>query len=116
MGPKNSLLRGVTILIIAGLVAEVGYAAQLGFTSATVEVASVALMLAGACLLGGGLLGFLFGLPRTVQDVGQRNSTTSGLPSEPQNVSYHANTNLEQISDWLTKILVGVGLTQIGQL
>ena len=27
---------------------------------------------------------------------------------------YKANTNLEQISDWLTKILVGVGLTQIG--
>jgi hypothetical protein len=27
--------------------------------------------------------------------------------------SYAANTNLEQISDWLTKILVGVGLTQL---
>jgi CheY-like chemotaxis protein len=26
---------------------------------------------------------------------------------------YRANTNLEQISDWLTKILVGVGLTQL---
>jgi len=29
---------------------------------------------------------------------------------------YGANTNLEQISDWLTKILVGVGLTQITKL
>lgn len=28
--------------------------------------------------------------------------------------TYRVNTNLEQISDWLTKILVGVGLTQIG--
>ena len=27
---------------------------------------------------------------------------------------YGPNTNLEQISDWLTKILVGVWLTQIG--
>ncbi|MEN2473129.1 hypothetical protein [Burkholderia sp. GS2Y] len=26
------------------------------------------------------------------------------------------NTNLEQISDWLTKVLVGVGLTQVGKL
>lgn len=26
------------------------------------------------------------------------------------------NTNLEQISDWLTKILVGVGLTQFGSI
>jgi len=30
--------------------------------------------------------------------------------------SYQANTNLEEISDWLTKILVGVGLIQIARL
>jgi hypothetical protein len=29
---------------------------------------------------------------------------------------YRVNTNLEQISDWLTKILVGVGLTQIPRI
>ena len=29
---------------------------------------------------------------------------------------YRANTNLEQISDWLTKILVGVGLTQLAKV
>jgi hypothetical protein len=29
---------------------------------------------------------------------------------------YQANTNLEQISDWLTKILVGVGLTQVREI
>jgi hypothetical protein len=29
---------------------------------------------------------------------------------------YQPNTNLEQISDWLTKILVGVGLIQIKQI
>lgn len=29
---------------------------------------------------------------------------------------YRSNSNLEQISDWLTKILVGVGLVQIGQI
>ena len=26
------------------------------------------------------------------------------------------NTNLEQISDWLTKVLVGAGLTQLGAI
>ena len=30
--------------------------------------------------------------------------------------TYAANTNLEEISDWLTKILVGAGLTQIAEL
>ena len=29
---------------------------------------------------------------------------------------YRVNTNLEQISDWLTKILVGVGLVQLGAI
>jgi hypothetical protein len=28
----------------------------------------------------------------------------------------HVNTNLEQISDWLTKILVGVGLVQLPEI
>ena len=31
-------------------------------------------------------------------------------------IDYRANTNLEQISDWLTKILVGVGLTQLPEI
>jgi hypothetical protein len=37
-----------------------------------------------------------------------RNDSLTGL--------YAGNTNLEQISDWLTKILVGVGLTQLGNI
>jgi len=42
----------------------------------------------------------------------------AGVPAgtADQRVGYRANTNLEQISDWLTKILVGVGLTQIKEL
>jgi hypothetical protein len=30
-------------------------------------------------------------------------------------VQYQGNTNLEQVSDWLTKIIIGVGLVQIGR-
>jgi hypothetical protein len=30
--------------------------------------------------------------------------------------AFEVNTNLEQISDWLTKILVGVGLVELGQI
>ena len=50
----------------------------------------------------GGFLGFLFGIPRYASD-----PAVSG-----QDDKYSANTNLEQISDWLTKIIVGAGLTQ----
>lgn len=51
-------------------------------------------LVALGALLSGGILGFLFGIPRTLQN--------------------GVNTNLEQISDWLTKILVGVVLIQFG--
>jgi hypothetical protein len=59
-------------------------------------------ILSAASLITGGFFGFLFGIPRSLSTPG---------PSFVQ-----PNTNLEQISDWLTKILVGVGLTQIGTI
>jgi hypothetical protein len=62
-------------------------------------------MVAAAALLIGGIVGFLFGIPKALQQEGTR-----------AGVSYQGNTSLEQISDWLTKILVGVGLTQITAL
>lgn len=48
----------------------------------------------------------MFGIPRYATSAVERDSA----PAEV--VKYRANTNLEQISDWLTKIIVGVGLTQ----
>jgi hypothetical protein len=79
---------------------------------------SVGLMTAGAAMFVGGLLGFLFGVPYTREGEqpagtkdgqgGQQKSGSDALPT-----SYRPNTSLEQISDWLTKILVGVGLVQI---
>lgn len=48
------------------------------------------------------LIGFLFGIPRVLQ-------------GEDKTAKYaqRVNTNLEQISDWLTKIIVGLGLVQL---
>lgn len=64
-----------------------------------------------ASLLCGGFLGFLFGIPRSLQ----RNVTEGAdtLPGQGRLRPYSNNTNLEQISDWLTKIIVGVSLTQL---
>jgi hypothetical protein len=80
---------------------------------------TVGLLLAAASLAVGGLAGFLFGVPRSLQtpvlppvgDDGQSRKQADEIA-----VRYATNTNLEQISDWLTKILVGVGLTQIGTI
>jgi hypothetical protein len=78
-------------------------------------------MIGCASFLSGGLVGFLFGIPRTLQQDGvqgtlQPANEKDTSQDERQRASYGANTNLEQISDWLTKILVGVGLTQIAEL
>jgi hypothetical protein len=66
----------------------------------------VSVLCSSACMALGWLTGFLFGVPR----VG------TSAPTATDSASAHINTNLEQISDWLTKILVGVGLTQIAKL
>jgi len=107
----SRLLTGAVALIF-GLFAIVAYAvrAPTGWT-----VFASGLMLAGASLLSGGLVGFLFGVPRTLTgDNRPPDVTLDGarvaLPA------YGANTNLEQISDWLTKILVGIGIAQFGAI
>lgn len=64
-------------------------------------------VITGSCaFLGGGLVGFLFGIPRSAASSGQ------GAPAG----QYQANSNLVEVSDWLTKIIVGVGLVQIGRV
>jgi hypothetical protein len=76
--------------------------------SAGLTVLAVGLFLAGASTVTGSLVGFLFRVPRYRTDSnGQAQVNASVTPATLP------NTNLEQISDWLTKIIVGVGLTQL---
>ena len=71
------------------------------------------LMVAGCAWSVGGLVGFLFGIPRTLSL--PSGDVDDGVAGRDQ-LQYRVNTNLEQISDWLTKILVGVGLAELHQL
>jgi hypothetical protein len=71
-----------------------------------------ALLVALAAGLAGAFLGFLFGIPKSVAtSTATTESGTTRATSE-----YQGNSNLEQISDWLTKILVGAGLVQLGTI
>lgn len=64
----------------------------------------------------GGLLGFLFGVPRAPQSDALKNGRSQeGAPTGP-GVQLAVNTNLEQISDWLTKLLVGLGLVELREI
>ncbi len=86
-------------------------------------------LVAVAAAMAGALLGFLFGLPRSRRDPVATVPAAAAVPpvmpdgdptkppvSPTDAHEYIPNTNLDDISDWLTKILVGVGLTQLGTI
>lgn len=70
-----------------------------------------------ACLAVGATVGFLFGIPRSGSQL-QRQESADDPPKRvtaPKNAAGNArpNTNLEEVSDWLTKIIVGLGLVNL---
>jgi hypothetical protein len=76
-----------------------------------------ALLWAGASSAVGWVLGFLFGIPRVLTSAGVgggQNDGSATTAAMGKRRSVGSNTNLEQISDWLTKIIVGVTLVQLG--
>jgi uncharacterized protein YneF (UPF0154 family) len=104
---------------VFGFVAVWLYGSHLGSAEMHLRASAVTVMISGAAFLAGMLLGFLFGIPRTLQQEQPVQSATRSDAHDQERanaVSYRVNTNLEQISDWLTKILVGVGLTQLSHL
>ena len=99
-----AIVAGLLFAVLIPIPASSSVGVWLGRAAGTI-------MIAGASLLVGGLGGFLFGIPRTSgSDGGDEGSSIR------ERRLYQQNTNLEQISDWLTKILVGVGLTQVGDV
>lgn len=71
----------------------------------------VVLLWAAACLASGSLLGFLFGIPRAGLAAGKEGGGDCGEASRNR-----PNTNLEEVSDWLTKILVGLTLVNLAEV
>lgn len=117
-GSRSALL----VALATGTLAVVLYASQGSTWSARVTTTSVASIVAGAALLVGSLIGFLFGIPLSGGATGvggasdsEKAQTVNAPPAAKRPSAegrYRANTNLEQISDWLTKVLVGVGLVE----
>jgi hypothetical protein len=67
---------------------------------------AVGMLTALAALLTGFLAGFLVGVPKIVSSGQVHLSTRAFSPS----------TNLSEISDWLTKLLLGAGLVSLSRL
>src|SRR3954468_11292839 len=112
------LLVGVSVLSV-GVMASAGPKPAAGAIGAGVTM--FLLFTASAAI--GAALGFLFGLPRarfTDELSGAAASTgaTGGAPVAPRHPSAHylANSNLIKVSDWLTTIVIGLGLVNLGGL
>jgi hypothetical protein len=114
----DAAMRRLAYLMLGGCVVVVVYGAA--FEPGWLLNCTIGLMIAFASALGAGLIGFIFGVPYTKDPPSTLKSAAAAhvddAAEEGSAPSYRANTSLEQISDWLTKMLVGVGLVEIKDL
>ena len=103
------ILTIVLVLLIGGWILTSG-ATILAAEALRPAALRIAILWAAACFMAGFLGGFLFGVPK----VGPEG--TAAATTRAQGYSQRPNTNLEQISDWLTKIIVGLGLVELKQV
>lgn len=103
-------IRVVIGALVVGLVALLVFSAQAGTPIGYVSVVGAGLAVVGGGFALGAVAGFLFGIPRRLQEP---TPTVATEGADRANIPYVGNSSLEQISDWLTKIIVGVGLTQL---
>ena len=87
------------IVALVALVATLIQASSLNFITLQLLVALVS-------LVGGALIGFIFGIPR-VPEERRSEAPTSSMDG------YRPSTSLEQIADWLTKALIGITLVEV---
>ncbi|WPZ10837.1 hypothetical protein [Roseivirga spongicola] len=89
-------------VVIIALTAIVIFSFTSDTTSQGLNIAATFIMLVFASSLVGCLLGFVFGFPSY-----KENESNSPL---------ERNTSFKQISDWLTKIIVGISLVQFNEI
>jgi hypothetical protein len=100
---RDDAIRILTVLLGALgviLILLIGYA---NGSKQPLTVGASAALITFSSFAVGALLGLLFGVPHSSDQTGSGGTAWSLLP----------NTSFDQMSDWLTKILVGVGLTQL---
>jgi hypothetical protein len=92
-------------------------AAKQPATPTGLAILACGLLLALAAALVGALIGLTFGIPKTVKvEAPPGGAAAVADGTKKRHNDYSSNSNFEEISDWLTKILVGAGLVQIGAI
>jgi len=125
---RYRMLRRLQLAALIGVVFIFVYSCRFWRSGSFASIFAVGMLSAGAFLLVGFLLGFVFGIPRTSRDSGasspsgphQAGGAPQGSSLTSSGKSGHGavepNSNLVEISDWLTKIIVGVGLVQLNKI
>ena len=132
-----ALVLGIFGILVCSVSAELSEVSEPGVF---LRVFGLGLLLAGAAVMVGFIIGFLFGIPKTTDHPSSQpapspnpnqgnesNARSNREMSSSQSsggrqttstvvVSSSVNTNLEQISDWLTKIIVGVSLVEFNKI
>lgn len=98
---KGKSIFFITLILVIGVVIIFIYSIAHG-TDKFLSILSISAIIALTSAIVGAFIGFIFGIPRT--------------PAAKDSENIGANTNLEEISDWITKIIVGVSLVQLNQL
>src|SRR3954447_1652190 len=113
-----ALLVGVAVLGV-GVMMSAGSRPAAGAIGAGITM----FLLFTASAAVGATLGFLFGLPRArftdeLSAAAASTGATRRAPAAPLHPSAHylANSNLIKVSDWLTTIVIGLGLVNLGGL
>jgi hypothetical protein len=104
---------GLVLVFVLGVgIIFVGAAPRLAAQAMAAGAFKALALWALAFFAAGFLGGFLFGIPKALQDgIPPQGGTPASAPAARRGLQ--VNTNLEQISDWLTKIIVGVGLVEL---
>lgn len=120
---SSSIQKGVTTVILAllGAVIVISFLFAYSMPNEGVSKAGVGLtvyLLFAAFACGGGIFGFIFGMPRgrfadQVEAVQIRKAQTSSEGDATHSSHFLGNSNLIKVSDWLTTILLGLGLVNL---
>jgi hypothetical protein len=122
---KHNMLGRLQLAVFVGIVIIALYSAQRGF----LRIFGVGILAAGGFLLVGFLLGFIFAIPRmasarsvagastaSAEEGGSQALSEGDTSRTTATATVETNSNLVEISDWLTKILVGVGLVELNKI
>jgi len=110
--PRLQVLSGFGFLLI------VAYALRFWNSGDVLRIAGVGILVAAAALVSGFVLGFIFCIPRMRNENPAAADTAAPVEggqddAEDPSSTVIPNSNLVEISDWLTKIIVGVGLVEL---